>query len=210
LLLVKSRKTFLTIFIFAIIAVPLMMILLNETVHHYIFYIFPAMRIVDFTIGIVLFQAFKYIKGKGIKLNYTIMELVSVVLLVLVYAYHSHVPEVFRYSVYYWPPIFLLILCFAFQKGRISRMLSNRWLVLLGEISFGFYLFHQLVIRYFLTINGKFVLLESELVIAIGLLFVSLLASYLGYIYIEKPANSLVKKKLIVQKKGLTPDLQIS
>jgi peptidoglycan/LPS O-acetylase OafA/YrhL len=89
-------------------------------------------------------------------------------------------------------------------------MLSNRWLVLLGEISFGFYLFHQLVIRYFLTINGKFVLLESELVIAIGLLFVSLLASYLGYIYIEKPANSLVKKKLIVQKKGLTPDLQIS
>ena len=42
----------------------------------------------------------------------------------------------------------LLIFIFAYQGGFFSKLLSNKYLVHLGEISFSFYMLHQLVIRY--------------------------------------------------------------
>lgn len=41
-----------------------------------------------------------------------------------------------------------VIYVFAHQRGRLSRCLSHRWLVFLGELSFALYLVHQVVLRY--------------------------------------------------------------
>jgi peptidoglycan/LPS O-acetylase OafA/YrhL len=46
------------------------------------------------------------------------------------------------------PFALLLIMVFAYQRGALSALLSQRWLVRLGEISFALYLVHQLVLRF--------------------------------------------------------------
>lgn len=45
------------------------------------------------------------------------------------------------------PFVMLLVVVFACQRGVLSQGLSQRWLVLLGEISFAVYLVHQIVLR---------------------------------------------------------------
>ncbi|GAA4015566.1 acyltransferase [Actimicrobium antarcticum] len=45
------------------------------------------------------------------------------------------------------PFVMLLVIVFAHQRGALSHALSQRWLVLLGELSFALYLVHQIVLR---------------------------------------------------------------
>lgn len=55
-----------------------------------------------------------------------------------------------------WPSLFYgpLILVMAFERGRISRWLSRRLLVKLGELSFAIYLLHQIGIRFYVSRFG--------------------------------------------------------
>ena len=97
-----------------------------------------------------------------------------------------------------------LILVLSYQKGIFSRFLSNRHLVLLGEVSFGFYMFHHLVLKYYELLNNQFLNIENDY-LSIGILFTaSLLISYLSYFYYEKKANHYLKNKL--NKSWLSPD----
>ena len=73
----------------------------------------------------------------------------------------------------------LLIVVFALSRGAFSRITSNRILVYLGEVSFSFYLVHQVVIRWysykktlFGNISNSFgfiITLAMSLFIAIGM-----------------------------------------
>jgi peptidoglycan/LPS O-acetylase OafA/YrhL len=78
----------------------------------------------------------------------------------------------------------------------LSRIFSNKWLVMLGDISFGFYLFQRILFRYFLLFNDRFFHIHNYLVIIV-LAFVLIMAiSILSYNYFEKSANKFVKKIL--------------
>jgi peptidoglycan/LPS O-acetylase OafA/YrhL len=87
-----------------------------------------------------------------------------------------------------------LILVFAFQKGVLSRLLSNRSLILLGEISFGFYMFHQLVLKYFIMLNKSILHIANEYLIILIILIISLIVSYISLIWFENPVNKYLKK----------------
>jgi peptidoglycan/LPS O-acetylase OafA/YrhL len=84
------------------------------------------------------------------------------------------------------------IIAFAHQQGRISRVLSCPWLVLLGEISFCTYMLHQIIIKWYLAQNLEWHWIAS----ATFVITVSYIGSWLMWRYIEKPARLAIVSRL--------------
>ena len=129
----------------------------------------------------------------------SIIEIASIALFLSFYLYAAEIPKVYRYSCYYWIPIAFILISFSLQKGMVSRLLSNRLLVIGGEISYSFYLIHLFVLLSYAKWQK-----ESDFhidwYISIPLLFcVIILLSLLSYYYFEKPMNKLVKTLLSKQ-----------
>jgi peptidoglycan/LPS O-acetylase OafA/YrhL len=85
-------------------------------------------------------------------------------------------------------PFALLIGVLACDRGGVSRLLTARPLVLLGEISYGLYLIHQLLIRYYAEHREAFTALPGWLVY-LGFWATALLAAYLLWACVEVPAR---------------------
>ena len=129
----------------------------------------------------------------------SIIEIASIALFLSFFLYAAEIPKVYRYSCYYWIPIAFILISFSLQKGMVSRLLSNRLLVIGGEISYSFYLIHLFVLLSYAKWQK-----ESDFhidwYISIPLLFcVIILLSLLSYYYFEKPMNKLVKTLLSKQ-----------
>ncbi len=178
-------------------------IYLDDDSKHYWLYISPILRFADFLLGMILYSVYKYLKTHYEILNNkgTVLEIVSVSIFLVFFTFHLNLNISFRYSIYYWLPMFLIILAFAISgssnnKGFISKILSNRYLVWLGEISFCFYLIHVLVIRVMSSIMNK-IFTGFELILSSLLcLIVTLIASAIAYKFIEKPLNYRIKEYL--------------
>ena len=82
------------------------------------------------------------------------------------------------------------------SKFYIARILSTKQLIYLGEISFAFYLIHQLVIRYYSALAGYFKYEFNVILVGIFLFLFSIISSIFAFEIIEKPFNSKIKKKL--------------
>jgi len=91
-----------------------------------------------------------------------------------------------------FPIIGLVVVCFAYGGGLVSRILSLTPLVILGEISFSTYMLHQLIQRLWSGAGwtdgtwrpASYVLI---LVVIYG-------ASYLSWRFLERPARRLILK----------------
>lgn len=83
---------------------------------------------------------------------------------------------------------------FARQGGVVSRWLSNRWMILGGEVSFGFYLIHHLLFRLYVEAERHLHLCISPLIAVLLILLLTLLLSVLSYYLFEHPMNKLVKR----------------
>lgn len=211
--LLHKRKYF-KIIPLLLLGIPLLLLLVKENYHEKFFYINPLLRVGDFIIGILLFRIFR--KRRVVALVHkkylgTIFEVLSIVILSLFLYYHNDIPQGFRYSCYYWPPMALLIYTFSYSKGIVSRILSNNTLVYLGEISFGFYMIHMLVFRYYeyilLKVPSLSTFLPTNYIEVIIIFFISLIASMVLYKWYELPTNKYLKEKLahkFSQKKPLT------
>ena len=163
-----------------------------------IWYVNPLTRLPDFLIGMLLFHLHDKFKQKEWTYKQASVYETAVVLLFLLFYLPAgeYIPKVFRYSCYYWLPISLLLYVFAHQKGYISRLLSNKYLVIGGEISFSFYLIHLFIIEGYNWIIRSYDLhIPYQLGIPVILIIVTGL-SLLSYYYFEKPANKLVKNLL--------------
>ncbi|OJU44409.1 MAG: hypothetical protein BGN96_01605 [Bacteroidales bacterium 45-6] len=169
----------------------------DQTVVNTIWYVNPLVRLVDFFLGMLLYEVYGKWKHVGWgKLKATVCECLAVGLFLLFYLLSDSFSIVYRASVYYWLPVSAVILVFSFQRGYLSGWLSGRVLVYLGEISFGVYLFHYLVLRSFFRIMAK---TGWELNAAASfalVLAVTLLLSALSFRYFEKPVNRRLKRLL--------------
>lgn len=95
------------------------------------------------------------------------------------------VPKVYRYSCYYWMPISLVLLIFSLQKGFLSRILSNKYLVIGGDISYSFYLIHLWILFAYVQLAQTYDW-HISLYISIPLIFaVTIGLSLLSYYYLR-------------------------
>lgn len=158
-------------------------------------YVNPVCRFPDFIIGMLLFQLYGKLKNRRITFVWgSIIEILSIVLFFCFYFYAVEVPKVYRYSCYYWLPVSMILLSFSLQKGIVSRVLSNRILIKGGEISYGFYLIHLLVLSFYVDWEKDTGIYIARY-ISIPILFcIIVLLSWVSHYYFEKPMNRWIKK----------------
>jgi peptidoglycan/LPS O-acetylase OafA/YrhL len=185
--------------------------IIPEDYIHAVFYINPCLRIIDFMIGVGIFYLwgkmqtnktkhgiYAFLQKKSIA---TIIEITILFFLALMISMSANIPQRFRYASYYWIPIALTILYFAWtssgEGGLITKLLSWKPLVVAGEISFGFYMLHQKAIEI-----GKYLLVRiSEKYISINettqfiiILTTVLVSSFISCYFFERPANKFIRK----------------
>ncbi|NOV00197.1 acyltransferase family protein [Paenibacillus planticolens] len=174
----------------------------NDAINNWLFFVFPITRAFDFLVGVTLGLLFIEIKDiiilKLTKMTFTIFEILAIVLLFVSIYFSPNMIQNIRYDLFFTPFLSLLIFTFAFQKGYISNFLSNKIFIYLGEISFSFYMIHNLVLSY--TFWSLLKLSITPLTITGSLLATILLSSIL-YRFYEEP---LRKKIRYMQKKSNT------
>jgi|WetSurMetagenome_2_1015567.scaffolds.fasta_scaffold23510_2 peptidoglycan/LPS O-acetylase OafA/YrhL len=191
-----------------LMVIPIAIFLCPQELEYDMFYVNPLFRISDFMLGIFLYNLYERMQGRSTVrsvISSTVLELLSIMLFVIFMAFHKQVQFGYRFSCYYWLPMVLIIFVFSQQAGLISKLLSKRIFVLMGEISYSFYLLHYAVIKYVLMLNGKIGLIGNDFVLVSVIFVITLIGSYLTYQLIELPANQLIKlryKKVLVPKDG--------
>lgn len=130
-------------------------------------YICPMYRLGDFLIGCSIGAIF--VRKDRWRINSicaTIVEIMSICIMIIcnyIYAVQSGLlgSEYIRYSTLYTPSTVIFILIFAINKGYVSKVLTCKLLVYIGNISAYAFLIHQLVIRY--MVIGLHLILKTEL-----------------------------------------------
>ncbi|MHC8334930.1 acyltransferase family protein [Pseudomonas sp. LB3P25] len=172
---------------------------------HGLAYISPLFRIQEFFMGMLLFKVFDYIKGWekfGFALC-TALEVLCVAGVIflargIVEASHSLIGIQNNASDEFWLHCVLglffglVVVCFAINKGLISKILRQRLFVVLGEISFSMYLIHQLVFRFYGEHVPMFESLPKEAIFPL-LVTVILVLSYGIWRFVELPAQAQLK-----------------
>lgn len=201
---VNLSSRWLIVSVMAIFCIYLFLLsLLPEDYYLPILYINPIPRIIDFAIGI--FLALLFLKNVGeqndkISVSPLMWDLMALLSFVVVISISFLFPTSNPYSVafLYWIPIGSLIYSIASGSvvGGRFRLLDNKILNSLGNISFTFYMLHQLVMRWTRLIMKHTIHDDSESSIYIIIvLIITLFLSYLCNIYFEKPVMKCLTKK---------------
>lgn len=174
-----------------------------------IWYVNPLARFPDFLLGMVVYVIFKSSDSaqwrkatdtapvaSSFRMA-TLKEVAAVALFIGFYLLSVHVPQVYRYSCYYWLPVALVIFTFARQGGILSRILSSRPLVWGGEISFGFYLIHHLLFRLFTEAERHLQFTLSPYIAILLLLAMTIIISGASYRWFEQPVGKWIKRLLV-------------
>ncbi len=192
----KRFKLLCLTILFFIIIIPLGMYYSDPQIQKAFWYVNPMARIADFLIGMFLYNLYYKTKQKGWSYGKaSFFETFSIIFFILfLLGANAGVAEVYRNSFYYWLPISVIILVFARQSGIFSRILSNKPMVLLGEISFGAYMFHFFIIKAYVHLTDKLDLnIPFQIAVIFVLIFVIAL-SLVSYRFFEKPTNKLIKR----------------
>lgn len=192
--LAKNYRRLLYAFVFvAVIVIVGMYLAPQEEIKGY-WYVNPITRFPDFIVGMLLFRLYEYLKEQKItSLQGSMMEFLSVIVFMSFYLYAEEIPKVYRYSCYYWLPVAMVLISFALQKGILSRLLNNRFMITGGEISYSFYLIHLFILLPYAEWQ-KSTDLKIEWYCSVPVLFVIIfLLSILSYRYFEKPMNKKIK-----------------
>ncbi len=149
-------------------------------------YVFPPVRLVDFVVGMLLGMAF--LRGYRLPGSATVWEVAAVCAIAAAVVAIPHVPAALQYSLWPLPFWAALIAIIALRGGVLSRLLSHRGFVRLGEISYAFYLVHLSVLMVAEHV------LPSALVSAVALA-VSLAAAWLLHAGIERPLRIVIRDR---------------
>ena len=168
------------------------------------FHLFPPVRFAEFLIGMLTYHAYR-----RFPLSSRMATLVQIAALGLAALYVFNVPWVSK-RVYSTLPVVIaqthtnsglypifacIVFAFAYQTGPLSRALSSRVLIYLGEISFSLYMVHQIVIS-IIAQQTDWALSWGSGVAVLVALAISLVASSALYEGLEKPSLRWGKRLL--------------
>jgi len=182
----------------------------------WLLYIFPPNRLLVFLFGVgsakLFIKFYKSLKNYLGKPSATILELISLLLimdfvlwgnltrflynllLLINFPFGKSLDFFIKHYITSVIPIFLLLVVFGFERGFISKFLTKRFFVFLGEISFSIFMFHQLFFRA-LKFYKKFLFATfGQSVTMIVLIVLIIPLSFPIYKFIEEP----IRKKFRV------------
>lgn len=107
-----------------------------------VLYVFPAVRFVDFYLGMLLCRWYEQKAQPALGWA----EPLLVVVLLLSLAVYPYVDAKFRNAPLYWLVLIPFILVFVQQQGSVSRWLRSKPMLFLGSISLPVFLTHQMLI----------------------------------------------------------------
>jgi peptidoglycan/LPS O-acetylase OafA/YrhL len=172
----------------------------DPTKAHAHFGVNPISRLPEFIIGMLAYELRARLTAVNIsRALWTLIEIFSISLMVFANWDVPYAPtnvllwggvslNMWAYEAGCAPAYALVILVFSLSHGRVADTLARPIPVVLGEISFGFYLFHPLALR-FAGMAGLPNLAQICLGFATTLLF-----AYFGWRIIEKPAMRIAKR----------------
>jgi peptidoglycan/LPS O-acetylase OafA/YrhL len=174
----------------------------NDPRFHWLCYINPVCRCVDFTAGVTLCLAYltmrEWLTGKGPRIIATVLEFACLAGLAVAVYYAQAVPFAVRLGSYYTPAMAAIIFIFAFQRGWLSALVSTRPFWVLGEISFSFYMFHMVVLCYAKAYTVQLHLDRLGPRTSILIFFATtLLISFLCHYGFERPMRERLKRWLV-------------
>lgn len=169
---------------------------------HYVLYISPYIRFTDFVFGVFLAMVYSIMKEKQkqnrVLKNGSLSVFLIISIIVLLVFESCLLQRPFRFMApLYWPLIAPLVLIASLSTVNVGggKLLENRCLQHLGEISFTIFLTHQLVIRYCTVIFNK-LHIDQPVIFVISTLLLALLVSDIVSRYILNPITKWLTKKI--------------
>ena len=176
---------------------------------HTVLYIFPLVRLFDFIVGIIaalLFLRMKespgvqsFVNRRGSFIRVAVWA--SIALMVCLAFFLSG--KMHSVAAFYWPLIMVVILGASLVSCAGKKwLLTNRWTVRFGELSFPFFLLHQLLIRYvYLFIRPSLCLLTDnryllQLMLVVVCFIVTLTVTILIQSFFNKPVTQWLTKRI--------------
>ena len=167
----------------AVCLMPVVALALPGDLRYWFVYVLPPVRMLEFLIGILLARIVR--AGLWIRLGVR----PAAALALAGYFASGYLPDSFSCVAGTVVPLALLIPAVAVGDLRGDRsILRSRTLIWLGEVSFAFYLVHQLAIRFVDRTAGDWLWSHLHpLVVGLLMLALSLLASWALYRIVETP-----------------------
>lgn len=165
----------------------------------WITYICPFYRMLDFTLGVLLGWGYLNCRKKEIldtRKTHLLELLALIAFIVMEYAYLP-IKENYMgigYNVYFVPASLLIVWVFAVNEGFITKILNNKVLLWLGNISGFTFLIHQVVLR-----GLKMYVIKKSIgpaylwVVVFATFVVTILGVYI-YLFLEKSFQKLKRK----------------
>ena len=186
--LVRNKVLISIVYLIVIYLFGIFLIVLNKYDNQYtkwFFYISPFYRIFDFSLGMISGILFKFLSQRFINyrniLIFTTLEIFAAILLYIGYINRFNESKYLRYGMYYIPFLIIIILVFSFENDILSKLLKNKLLIFLADISFEFFLVHNIVI----TRLSKYIGAKAPLITCIMSFIVSIIIS----LFIKKILN---------------------
>lgn len=188
---IKKRIRYLLFIFISLIILHICIVILLQGVKNFYFwtYNFPPFRGLEFCMGICLGLLFKKYRNTNKTIVwFTVFE--SIVLLLFVVnrfflKYTSLYSSIERYySIIAIVVASLIIYVFAFSGGIISKVLSNKLFVYIGNISFEIYIVHALALEVYYVLFRDYtnIYVKTIIVLAVTLLIVFGYKSFVGFI----------------------------
>ncbi len=165
------------------------------TFNHWLFYISPASRTLDFLLGVLIYRS--KLNSRSLRMP-SVHEVVSITCLVgAMYFFSSQKWSlIFRAQLLYLPFVAYFLFVFADGNGLISKFLKHPILVLLGEASFALYMIHQPIITLSVSFWRRDQRMLSPESLAFGLMVLSICLSILVYKFLEKPVHAKLRAQI--------------
>lgn len=169
-------------------------IIQTEELNHWLYYIFPVSRLVEFICGMIIYACWKNSRQQTVD---SLLFLISLLPLLIAIYYSNNINNSLRYSLYYLLPMVIFFTsCIYLRNGVIHTILTSKTLELLGKSSFIFYLIHQPIILFCFKIFGH----NPGPLYLIALLVIITIVSIILYKLVEEPLELMLRKRILAVK----------